>query len=57
MYLSVVITGPICLFNRANIRALQSVCVCVCDAYSCSAEGWRDATELRGVKAAVGYSS
>lgn len=29
------------------------MCVCVCDAYSCSAEGWRDATELRGVKAAV----
>lgn len=33
----------------------MSVCmfVRVGDAYSCSAEGWKGATELRGVRAAV----
>ena len=56
MYLSVVITGPICLFNRGNIIAWQGECLRVLvhmfvrleDAYGtvASAEDWRDAIGL-----------
>lgn len=63
MCLSVLITGPICLFNRGNIIASLSVCVCVCflrleDAYGTVAvqRGWRDATELHGIRVVLQLS-
>lgn len=46
MYLSVVITGPICLFNGGNIIAVQSACVLVFVRDACDTVAVKRAGEM-----------
>lgn len=54
MYLSMVITGPICLLNGGNIIAWWRACVCVIERFLWllyTYKNWKDAIILHGSRA------